>query len=71
MLVSRAIVAAATARVDSRGAHYRTDFPDAGDLATSRYTCAGLHGGRIDVTTEPVSFTRVRPGESLIRNAAE
>jgi fumarate reductase flavoprotein subunit len=71
VLVSRAIVAAATARVDSRGAHYRTDFPDASDLASSRYTCVDLRGGRINVRTEPVSFTRVRPGESLIRNAAE
>jgi fumarate reductase flavoprotein subunit len=71
VLVSRAIVAAATARVDSRGAHFRTDHPESGDLASSRYTCVDLRDGRIDVTTEPVSFTRVRPGESLIRTAAE
>jgi fumarate reductase flavoprotein subunit len=71
VLVSQAIVVAAVARVDSRGAHYRVDFPDASDLESSRYTCVDLRGGRINVTTEPVSFTRVRPGETLIRNAAE
>jgi class 3 adenylate cyclase len=35
--VSRIIVAAATARENSRGAHYRTDFPDEGHLATSAF----------------------------------
>jgi fumarate reductase flavoprotein subunit len=70
ILVSRAIVAAAVARIDSRGAHFRTDFPQASDLDTSHFTCVALHEGRIDVTTEPVAFTRVRPGETLIRDAA-
>ena len=66
ILVSRAIAAAALERTDSRGAHFREDHPDAGDLATSRYTVARLAGDHVVVDTKPVSFTRIRPGETLL-----
>ncbi|UQE74973.1 L-aspartate oxidase [Gordonia sp. PP30] len=35
-LTASAVVAAATARTESRGCHYRADFPDAADSAPSR-----------------------------------
>ncbi|MFQ5936124.1 MAG: L-aspartate oxidase [Acidiferrobacterales bacterium] len=66
ILVSRSVTAAAIAREDSRGAHYRSDFPTSSDLMTSVFTRACLTDGDIAVTTEPVQFTRIRPGESLI-----
>jgi fumarate reductase flavoprotein subunit len=66
ILVSRAICEAALVRENSRGAHYREDFPDAGDLATSSYSLVQAAGEGFSVGREPVKFTRVRPGESLI-----
>ena len=69
-LVSRAIAAAADFRRDSRGAHFREDFPQSSDLAASAYTSVRLAGDRPQVTSAPVAFTRVRPGESLLRPAA-
>ena len=70
VLVSRAIAAAATARTDSRGAHWREDFPATGDLATSRYTVVRLHDRGLGVTMHPVSFDIVAPGQSLLRDRA-
>lgn len=67
ILVSQAICAAARARENSRGAHYRPDFPDAGDPAQSRFTCVQLKDGHFEVGARPVAFTRVRPGASLLK----
>ncbi|MEA3194659.1 MAG: fumarate reductase flavoprotein subunit [Betaproteobacteria bacterium] len=64
--VSKVIATAALARRNSRGAHYRADFPDAGSLEQSAYSSFRDN----TVTMKPVAFTRVRPGQSLLKNAA-
>ena len=66
ILVGQAIARSALFRENSRGAHYREDFPDEGSLAASRYTLVRMAGDDLAVSSEPVAFTRVRPGGSLL-----
>ncbi|TSA18237.1 MAG: FAD-binding protein [Betaproteobacteria bacterium] len=66
ILVSRAICEAALVRENSRGAHYREDFPEEGELASSTYSVVRAAGEGFSVSREPVKFTRVKPGESLL-----
>ncbi|MEO9875547.1 MAG: FAD-binding protein [Anderseniella sp.] len=64
--VSEVIAKAGLARENSRGAHYREDFPDSGTMESSYFTVARKQGDNVDVSREAVQFTIVRPGETIL-----
>jgi len=64
--VSEVIAKAGIARENSRGAHFREDFPDPGAMEDSEFTIAQMRNGRVEVSRAPVQFTIVRPGETIL-----
>jgi fumarate reductase flavoprotein subunit len=68
--ISEVITRAGLARENSRGAHYREDFPDPGAMEDSAFTVAQLHDGTVSVRQEPVAFTIVKPGETILPDGA-
>jgi succinate dehydrogenase / fumarate reductase, flavoprotein subunit len=59
--ISDAVVAGALARKESRGAHYREDFPERDDANFLAHTLVHQDGGKLRVSYKPVVITKYQP----------
>lgn len=66
ILVSKAVTEAALSRENSRGAHYRDDFPEPGPLESSYFTAVQLSDQGLRIENRPVQFTMIKPGETIL-----
>ena len=64
--MSEVIAKAGIVRENSRGAHFREDFPQSGAMENSYFTVAKQSGAEVKVIREPVKFTIVQPGETIL-----
>ncbi|OGR84649.1 MAG: succinate dehydrogenase flavoprotein subunit [Elusimicrobia bacterium RIFCSPLOWO2_01_FULL_54_10] len=61
--LAQVTVDAAFARTESRGAHYREDFPKRDDAQWMKHSFATLSAGKTDLKYKPVVITRFQPQE--------
>ena len=59
------VAAGALAREESRGGHYREDFPTRDDVNWLKHTLAYLEPEGVRMTSKPVTITRFEPKERV------
>ncbi|MCS6814416.1 MAG: succinate dehydrogenase/fumarate reductase flavoprotein subunit [Cyanobacteria bacterium] len=63
LVVAEVILTSALHRRESRGAHYREDYPDRDDTNFLKHTMAYYSPSGIDIGDRPVTITRFQPQE--------
>ena len=63
LTIAEAIVLGAVNRQESRGSHYRTDFPKRDDELWQRHTLISRDGTGLSIGYRVVSVTRFKPEE--------
>jgi len=61
LVLSRVITQGALARNESRGAHYKPEFPERNDAEWLKTTRAHFHGGSFKLSYEPVDISGIPP----------
>jgi len=61
LLLARVVTLGALARNESRGAHYKPDFPDRDDASWLKTTRAKWVNGEIHLTYDPVDISQIPP----------
>jgi len=63
--IAEATSVSALARTESRGAHFREDYPERDDANWLKHTLAYYNGGKICLAYKPVTITRFQPKERV------